>query len=309
MSEKSQPAVTFHEVSHRFGKFTALDHLTLSIEHGDIYGLLGLNGAGKTTSIRLLLGYLTLQSGEIEILGRSRRNAGLEIASRVGATIEAPAFYPHLTGLKNLELLYNLNHRNKEGRTPAEALELVGLAQSGDIKVRKYSQGMTQRLYLAQAILGKPELLLLDEPTSNLDPNGIAEVRDLIRWLSGEQQVTVILSSHQLIEIEGLCNRVGIINRGRRILETGVAELFESQECMVHIEAEDIEKAMSFVSGLDWCGEPVIEKDRVRTTIQRGRRAELNGRLQAEGLAIAEFREHRPTLEDFFHQRIAADVE
>ncbi len=304
----SQPLVILETVSHRFGKFEALRGLSLTIRRGDIYGLLGLNGAGKTTTIRLILRLLRSQSGRIELFGRAQSSGWMETCDKIGATIEAPAFYPHLTGLANLELLKGLSRRPREGRSPRELLELTGLTEAGRVKVRKYSQGMTQRLYLAQALLSNPDFLVLDEPTSNLDPQGILDVRRLIQKLNREEGITVLLSSHQLSEVEDLCNRVAIINRGRKIVESTVAELFRSEECWIEIHADRPDDAFQYLQTVNWTKETTLNAGLIRTRAPRTRRGELNTLLVSRGFTISEFGERRPTLEDYFHQRIAEDA-
>lgn len=300
--------MTFEGVSHRFGDFEALRDLSLTINRGDIYGLLGLNGAGKTTSIRVLLGLLRHQTGKVKIFGQEVPSARLEVCNRIGATIEGAAFYPHLTGRANLELLHRLGDSGPGSRTPAQALQWVGLDHAADIKVRKYSMGMMQRLYIAQAIIGRAELLVLDEPTSNLDPKGIMEVRRLIQRLNKDEGLTVLLCSHQLAEVEDICNRVAIINRGRRIVESTVADLFHTEHCFVEIHVDRLDDAENFVSSLGWCTDVGRTESGFRARITRDRRGELCGALVREGFIVSEFAERRPTLEDYFHERIAQDA-
>lgn len=301
------PVVALEGLTQRFGHAVAVDNVSLAVQPGDIFGLLGLNGAGKTTSLRILLGLLRPTSGRVQLFGKPRREAWLELGDRIGAMIESPAFYPHLTGRQNLEMLHRLAHRRREGRKPGEALEMTGLADAADVRVRKYSMGMTQRLYLAQALLNSPELLVLDEPTSNLDPQGITDVRKLIRRLNAEG-VTIILSSHQLGEVEEVCNRVGIIHRGRLVAEASVRELFKSDESRMEIHTKQAGDATRFINSLDWVRGAVHVEDTIRVHIPRARRAELNALLVAQGFAIDEFTERKPSLEDFFHEKISRDA-
>lgn len=307
-SASGEPVVVFDRVSRHFGEFRALNELSLRVERGDIYGLLGLNGAGKTTSIRILLGLLANDSGRVEIFGRSAPRDRRIALARVGAMIEGPAFYPHLGGLENLRLLHGLN-ATPGGRSPEEALELVGLNRAARVRARKYSMGMLQRLYLAQALLGRPELLVLDEPTSNLDPQGILEVREVIRRLAREHGTTIILSSHQLSEVEGMCDRVGIVNRGRMLLESSVSDLFATEECDVTIQLDRPEEGLAALRELGWAESPTLDAEgTLSARIARPRRGELNALLVGRGFVVSEFRERRPTLEDYFHRRIAEDA-
>ena len=290
-------------VSHRFGDFEALEGVDITVRRGDVYGLLGLNGAGKTTTLRILLRLLRSQSGTIELFGRPQ-SEWLETADRVGATIEAPAVYPHLDGLTNLSLLRDLAS-GRGGCTPERALEQVGLADAARVLARKYSQGMLQRLYIAQALLGEPDLLVLDEPTSNLDPLGIVEVRQLIRRLNRDRGVTVILSSHQLPEVEEVCNRVCILHKGRRLVEAPVNELFEADESRLEIEVDRPAAALELLEGLDWAKGPALLDGVLTTGVPRVRRAELNALLVKAGFEVAQLLARRPSLEDYFHEVIS----
>lgn len=307
------PIVAVEGLSHRYGALSALDGLTLTIERGDVYGLLGLNGAGKTTTIRILLGLLRPTSGVVTLFGRRLGEDRLSICGRIGAIVESPAFYPHLTGRTNLELLYRLAGRgssareepNGAWRDPEEVLGLVGLTEAADRPARKYSAGMLQRLYLAQALLCRPELLILDEPTSNLDPKGIMEVRDLIRRLNQEEGVTVLLSSHQLSEAEGLCNRVMILHRGRKVVESDLKDLLADDQCRVEITSDSPERTIDFLREVDWCSEVKLIEGRAVVKVPHARRGELNSLLVRNDFTIHEFVARRSTLEDHFHERIA----
>jgi ABC-2 type transport system ATP-binding protein len=290
-------------VGHRFGRAEALCDVSLEIRRGDIYGLLGLNGAGKTTALRILLGLLRRRAGRVSLFGEPAGGLGSPARGRIGATIEGPAFYPHLTGRTNLTLLHRLG--GGRGRGAEEALAMTGLSAAADLKARKYSMGMRQRLHLAQALLGEPEFLVLDEPTSNLDPRGIADVRETILRLNRESGVTVLLSSHQLSEVQSTCGRVGILHRGRKVLESSVEDLFADERSEMEIEVDRPEAAAEFLRSFDWVSGARVESGRVRASVKRGERARLNSRLVAGGFAASELRERRPSLEDLFHQKIA----
>jgi ABC-2 type transport system ATP-binding protein len=305
----------FRRVERAFGGLRALRGVDLTVRRGDIYGLLGLNGAGKTTALRILLGMLRADAGEIELFGRrvfgDRTTGGarawLAVAPRIGAMIEAPAFYPHLDGGTNLALLYDLAGA-PPGRGPEEALRLVGLGEVGSARTQRYSQGMLQRLYLAQALLGRPELLVLDEPTSNLDPRGILEVRTLVQRLSREEGLTVILSSHQLFEVEELCNRVAILHRGQRLLESTVEECFGADQRWIEIEISAPDRALERVRTLPWCEAAEVAHERLRVRAPKERRAELNALLVHDGFAVSELVERRPSLEEYFHAITGSDA-
>ncbi|MBT1710747.1 ABC transporter ATP-binding protein [Fulvivirgaceae bacterium PWU5] len=200
-------------LTHRYGNTEqTLENINLQVEAGSIYGFLGPNGAGKTTTLRLVLGLLTLQQGSVSIFGMDLRRHRIEILRRVGALIETPSLYGHLTAHENLEILRVL-YRCPSSRIH-EVLDLVGLAGTGRKYVSQFSLGMKQRLGIAAALLHSPSLLILDEPTNGLDPNGIIEMRALLKRLNEEHRIVIVISSHLLAEIEKLVSHVGVIHRG-----------------------------------------------------------------------------------------------
>ncbi len=211
----------------RYGKVRAVDGIDLDVRAGDVYGFLGANGSGKTTTVRMLLGLVLPTAGEVHVLGERMPRAGKRVLPRVGALIEGPAAYGHLSGRENLALLDASGtggaRRTRRGRI-ADVLEQVGLSGVGRRPVRAYSLGMRQRLGLAGALLRRPELLILDEPTNGLDPQGIAEIRTLLLELH-DAGTTVFLSSHLLAEVEQMATRVGVLDRGRLVLQDQLAVL------------------------------------------------------------------------------------
>ncbi|MGE0246558.1 MAG: ABC transporter ATP-binding protein [Pyrinomonadaceae bacterium] len=200
-----------------------LDSISLTVAEGSIYGFLGPNGAGKTTTLKLILGLLKKQQGEIRIFGTPLEDNRLEILRNLGSLIESPSLYGHLTAVENLEVLQRVYRSPKDGI--AKVLDMVGLADTGRKKVHRFSLGMKQRLSIAIALLHKPKLLILDEPTNGLDPNGIIEMRELLRRLNQDRGITILISSHLLSEIEKLVNHVGIINKGKLLFQGTLAEL------------------------------------------------------------------------------------
>src|ERR1044071_5497567 len=216
----SDLALETQDLTKRFGSRTAVDRLSLRVERGDIYGFLGPNGAGKSTTLRMLLGLVRPTSGVVRFPLPAGTWEYLRARSRVGAIIETPAFYENISGRRNLQLLASLSGGVKKKRVE-EVLEIVELRDRARDPVKVYSYGMRQRLGIAQALLPTPELIILDEPTNGLDPQGIQETRELIRRLRDDFRLTVLLSSHLLTEIEQLCNRVGIIHEGRLLYEGG----------------------------------------------------------------------------------------
>lgn len=211
----------------RFGRLRAVDGIDLDVREGDVYGFLGANGSGKTTTVRMLLGLVLPTSGEVELLGGRMPRAGRRVLPRVGALIEGPAHYGHLSGRENLSLLDAAGpgggRRTRRTRID-EVLEQVGLAGVGRRPVKAYSLGMRQRLGLAGALLRRPELLVLDEPTNGLDPQGIHEIRTLLLELH-RGGTTIFLSSHLLAEVEQMATRVGVLDRGRLVLQDELAVL------------------------------------------------------------------------------------
>jgi ABC-type multidrug transport system ATPase subunit len=214
----TETALETQDLTKRFRGRTAVDRLTMRVAWGDIYGFLGPNGAGKSTTLRMLLGLVRPTSGTIKFPVRASGWEYLRARSRIGAIVETPAFYENFSGRRNLQLLASLSGGVSKKRVE-EVLEIVNLRDRARDPVRVYSYGMRQRLGIAQALLPTPELIILDEPTNGLDPQGIQETRNLIRRLRDEFKLTVLLSSHLLTEIEQLCNRVGIIHEGRLLYE------------------------------------------------------------------------------------------
>lgn len=219
--------------------FKAVNDVSLQIPKGKIYGLLGPNGAGKSTIMKMMLGLIKPTKGEICVDGLRFPKDRLAILSRVGSFIESPAFYPNLTGEENLEILRRILGLEKE--SVKEALEIVGLWEFKDRLAKKYSLGMKQRLGLAGALLGRPKILILDEPTNGLDPSGIHEIRELIKSLPQKYDCTILISSHLLSEVERLADEIGILNHGRLLFEGSLLEL-EKYAKAQGILQEDLEE-------------------------------------------------------------------
>ncbi len=232
-------------LTKRYGKVTAVDDLHLEVREGDRYGFLGPNGSGKTTTVRMLLGLVLPTSGRIELLGGK---VGAQQLGQVGALVEGPAFYGHLSGRENLRLSDAAGpgsvRRTRKARV-AEVLDQVGLGGVDRRPVKQYSLGMRQRLGLASALLRRPRLLVLDEPTNGLDPQGIREVRDLLLALNAGG-TTVFLSSHLLSEVEALCTRIGVLDRGRMVLQGELAQ-FQEPTGLVEVRTPDVHRAATLL--------------------------------------------------------------
>ena len=236
-----------HELTKSFGDTLAVDHLSLSVRRGDVFGFLGPNGAGKTTTIRMIVGLIYPTSGYAEVLDHQVPRDKEEALRHIGGFVEVPAFYANMSARKNLRLMGSLNGRVDEARID-EVLDIVGLRERADSKVGDYSHGMKQRLGIANALINKPELVILDEPTSGLDPQGMKDVRELVREL-GAGGTTVFLSSHLLHEVEQVCNRAAIINKGRVVVEGPVSEL-RPEHSAVKLLTSDQDRARAVVAAL-----------------------------------------------------------
>jgi ABC-type multidrug transport system ATPase subunit len=283
--------ITTTGLTKRYGSVLAVDDLALDVRPGDIYGFLGANGSGKTTTVRMLLGLILPTSGHVELLGEQMPKAAAQVLPRVGALVEGPAAYGHLSGRANLGLLSGGPTRPRRQRAAriTEVLELVGLGEVGAKPVKAYSLGMRQRLGLGLALLNSPSLLILDEPTNGLDPQGIHEIRDLLLRLH-EQGTTVFLSSHLLAEVEQLCTRVGVLDRGRMVLQEQLATLKRATGRTV-VHTPDAAAAAELL------GSAIAEADGERLIVDDPDTAKLNARLVGAGVRVTELAPERHSLE------------
>ncbi|MCB9833123.1 MAG: ABC transporter ATP-binding protein [Planctomycetes bacterium] len=284
-------------LSKSFGSQQAVAGLDLEVRRGDVYGFLGLNGAGKTTSLRMVLGLLRPDGGRVELFGRSDPGGLLDARRRIGAMVEGPSFYGHLSGARNLKLLGSLSGRLGDERV-REVLELVGLAEAGRKAARNYSLGMKQRLGIALALISNPELVVLDEPTNGLDPSGILEMRRLIQRLN-RAGTTFIISSHLLYEIEMVCNRIAILERGEKIYEGATADFGRREAARHELRAEPIERAAEIVRARGGRSLTTVEG---RLSFEGLEEAipELVAELVGAGVRVSALVERRPSLEEFF---------
>ncbi|HQU84987.1 MAG TPA: ATP-binding cassette domain-containing protein [Pyrinomonadaceae bacterium] len=228
-------------LTHKFSADeTALDNINLHVQTGSIYGFLGPNGAGKTTTLKLILGLLKKQQGEILVFGKPIERNRVETLKKIGAMIESPSIYGHLTATENLRILQKVYDCPKN--RIAEVLNLVGLANTGSKKASQFSLGMKQRLSIAIALLNHPSLLIFDEPTNGLDPNGIIEIRELLKDLAKKQGISILISSHILSEIEKLVTHVGIINHSKLLFQGTLSELVSKQKQSSYISFQTSDK-------------------------------------------------------------------
>lgn len=296
------PVIRVEELTKRYaGGVLAVDRLNLEVPQGERFGFLGPNGSGKTTTVRMLLGLVYPTSGRVELLGHPMPKAVRHALPSVGALVEGPAFVPHLSGRVNLSLIDQAGpgggRRTRAARVDG-VLEQLSLHHVGSRPVKTYSLGMRQRLGLAAALLRKPRLLVLDEPTNGLDPAGIREVRDLLIALN-QQGTTVFLSSHLLAEVEQLCTSAAIVHRGRLMAQARVDDLLVPTG-RVRVTTSD--PALARTTLEQTASVRLLAVDGATVTVQLDgmRGSELNARLVAAGVPVEEFVVERPTLEDVF---------
>ncbi len=305
----SESILRAEELTKRFGRRAVVDHLSLSVERGDIFGFLGQNGAGKSTVIRMMLGLVRPTEGRILMLGHDMTKHPLKALARVGAMVESPAFYDNFSGFDNLRVFAAMSGGASRHRIE-ETLNLVDLLDRAHDPVRTYSHGMRQRLGIAQALLPHPEFIILDEPTDGLDPQGIREIRSLLPRLRDELGLTIMLSSHLLQEVERVCNAVAIIDAGR-VLYQGAIRHLVSEAKLIKLTVEPLEKAYELLNR-----EPRFSVQRngsqsLYIKLQNECVPEVNALLVGNDIRVMELTLQRATLEDVFmqltHSNKAAD--
>lgn len=248
----SSDVIKVHHLTKNFGELKAVDDLSFTVPAGEVYGFLGQNGAGKSTTIRMLLTLIGSDEGKIEIFGMDLKKHRKEILRQTGAVIEKPDLYKYLTALENLRIFSNLSGVKLTQKKLMEQLEMVGLAERAHSKVKTFSQGMKQRLGIATALVHDPQLIILDEPTNGLDPQGIADVRNLVAYLSKELGKTLLISSHLLNEMELIADSLLIINKGKKIAEGSKKELLNPEKTLVEILATDKKWAVTKILQTKW---------------------------------------------------------
>ncbi len=290
------PVVT-SGLTKRFGRITAVDELDLSVGAGEVFGFLGPNGAGKSTTLRMMVGLVRPTRGSVMLFGVDVCRDHCRALRRVGALIEEPAFYKYLSGRDNLRILANTGADCPAKKIDA-ALDLVGLLDRARDKVKTYSQGMRQRRGIALAVINEPELVLLDEPTNGLDPQGMKEVRELIKRLSSELRLTVFLSSHLLHEVEQVCTRIAVINKGNVIESGRVSDLLAGSN-VYQVAAEPSEQAHRIIAGLDWANVESESDGRLNVALTRPS-FELNKVLVESGVAVSALAARQTSLEELY---------
>jgi ABC-2 type transport system ATP-binding protein len=299
------PVIEVRSLTKRYSSTVlAVDDLSFVVEHGEVCGMLGPNGAGKTTSLRMLVGLIRPTSGEARLFDEPVRPS-LPSLARVGTLIEGAAFVPHLRGITNLRLWWESSGAKWSDADVEGALAVAGLGTAVERKVKTYSHGMQQRLGIARALLAKPEVLVLDEPTTGLDPQEIREVRRLIARLA-ERGTTILLSSHLLAEVEQSCSQLVVMDRGRLVASDSVATLVGESDRSVYLEVDDDERARTVLSGITGVGSVHAEGDGLAVELDGVERASLVAALVHADIGVRTVTALR-RLEDAFLQLVGEE--
>jgi ABC-type multidrug transport system ATPase subunit len=289
------PAIETHGLTKRYGEVIAVQQLDLRVEHGEIFGFLGPNGAGKTTTMRMLLGLVRPTSGEARVLGMNIATEMPAILRRTGSVIENPTFYPYLSGRDNLRAFAKLAGIDRARIDPV--LKLIDLTGAADRRFSGYSLGMKQRLAVGAALLGSPDLLILDEPANGLDPAGIVEMRDLVRSLKSYGH-TVLISSHVLHEIEQICDRIAIMSLGKIVVQGRVTDLLGGETLLVRTDAQD--EALEVLGSTSWVDGVSATDDGLIVRASLDRASEITRVLAERGIYLSRLQPHEQSLEQYF---------
>ncbi len=280
-----------------YGKLQVLNNLSFEVQNGDIYGFLGPNGAGKSTTLRIILGLLKSDKGSIDFLNQKINFNSKNYLSNIGALIEQPDFYGNLSAYDNLWLIAEMSDLSNPSNRINEVLELVNLFNRAKSNVKTFSQGMKQRLGIAQAILHRPSFVILDEPSNGLDPQGQADVREIIRSINRDDKITVLFSSHILSEVEEICNRMLIINNGQKIKEGSVAELMGEDSMHVSLRTDEIDKLTEYLKSNGY--KFSVDKTQVYVEIKESDIPDLIKRIISNHISLFEINQNR-SLENYF---------
>lgn len=297
-----QDIINVTGLTKKFKDLTAVNDLSFSVKEGDVYGFLGQNGAGKSTTIRMLLTLITPTYGDVQLFGKSLQGNKHEILSQVGAVIEKPDVYKYLSAYDNLRLFAKLNNKKISHQQLMDQLDIVGLAARANDKVKTFSQGMKQRLGIGIALIHDPKLIVLDEPTNGLDPQGIADIRNLILHLSRERNKTILISSHLLSEIEQVATRVLIIDKGKKLVEGNAADLFDPSQTVIELNTFDNNKSLSILQSGAWNNKLQAYRDGlIIMKLDRKELQSLHKYLVENGIELLSL-QPRLSLEDYFLQ-------
>ena len=282
-----------------YGKFRAVDDVSFDVFQGDVFGFLGPNGAGKSTTIRTMLTLISATSGEIKIFGKELNAHRKEILAEIGCIVEKPDFYKYLSAQKNLEIFARVSGKNVSKSKIAEVIEFVGLKGRENDKVNGFSHGMRQRLGIAQTLIHDPKLIILDEPTTGLDPQGILDIRNLILQLKNERNKTVLLSSHILSEIELIANRMVIISKGKTLVQGNVRELLDEKVLLVSFSVNDQNKAIVILQKEFPNAIQSTSNDQILLHLSKDEIPVCNKLLTDSGISVYSI-ESKRKLEDYF---------
>lgn len=294
------PIIQVKHLSKQFRDIKAVDDLSFSVNEGEVYGFLGQNGAGKSTTIRMLLTLIRPSAGEMELFGLKLSKHRSEVLRQTGAIIEKPDLYKYLSGYENVRIFSRLSGVKADNKKIMDQLAMVGLADRAHSRVKTYSQGMKQRLGLACALVHNPRLIILDEPTNGLDPQGIAEMRNMIIHLSKDQGKTLLVSSHLLSEMEMVADSMLIINKGKKVVEGKVKELLNPAFSVIELVTGNNEAATRFLENSEW--KPMLRppvNGSIRLEFNKDRVPELNRQLVQQGIEVMSLRPLH-SLEEYF---------
>ena len=297
----SMAVIKVENISKNFGTLKAVDNLSFEVEAGQVFGFLGQNGSGKSTTIRMLLSLIHPSSGSIELFGKSIQKNRASILEQVGAIIERPDLYPYLTATEHLQLFAKVRKQKVAAINITKTLEQVGLSHRSQDKVQTFSLGMKQRLGIAIALVHNPSLIILDEPTNGLDPQGIADIRSLIQYLAKEEGKTVFVSSHLLSEIEQVANQILIIHQGKKMVEVVTKELLDPEKRIVQIKTLDDVKALSIIVAGSFSQYLLTRKEGIFLKLPTTAIPMLNESLVQSGISVFGI-ETKNSLEDYFLQ-------
>lgn len=299
--------ISIQHLAKNFGSFQAVRDVNIQVNRGDVYGFLGPNGAGKSTTMRCMLSLIKPDAGDISLFGLPLAANRTDILRRVGSLIEKPDFYKFLSAYRNLDLFSRISGAPSTKKEIYQMLEFVGLEGREKDQVGGFSHGMRQRLGIAQTLLHNPDLIVLDEPTTGLDPQGIIDMRNLILRLKNEQQKTIVFSSHNLSEVEIICNRMVIIHHGKSVVEGNVKELLNEEDQIIRIQTREdaLAKGMAIVENYPHAQVKKIGSDTIEVTLQKELIPAVNRQLIEAGVPIFSI-ESKRKLEDYFINLLAS---
>lgn len=298
-TNKANIILEIQSLTKYFGNIRAVDNITFEVEKGDIFGFLGPNGAGKTTTIRIILGLINPDSGKVKINGYDNKKDFIQAIKGVGAVVETPNFYQYLTGYQNLKQIANLHPGITSSRIE-EVLQIVNLKDRAHDKVGNYSLGMKQRLGIARALLNEPDLVILDEPTNGLDPQGMREIRELINTLAEKKNITFFISTHLLNEVEQVCNKVAILKNGKIIVSDFVEKLLNKNRETVEIITPEKDDAIAILKNEVNLNIEEETKRGVIIELEAGKSGEINKLLIEKGIIVEYLIPRNQSLEEYF---------